>query len=85
MGKMIRVSSKGQIVLPKRLRDKLGIREGDYVYVQELQDGFLLLEKPGGMSIDAIAATLREEVRGRRFTRGDLNRAIEESRRAGPR
>jgi len=81
-GKMVRVSSKGQIVLPKRFRDRLGIRDGDYILVEELEDGILLLEKPIKGSLSEIAAALREEARSRDFNREDLNRAIKRVRKA---
>jgi AbrB family looped-hinge helix DNA binding protein len=79
---MVRVSSKGQVVLPKRLRDRTGIREGDYVFVQELDDGVLLLEKSAASSLATIAAELRDKARSQGFTREDLRQAIEKARRA---
>lgn len=34
-----RVSSRGQVVIPERLRKKLGIKTGDLLVVTELQCG----------------------------------------------
>jgi len=39
--KMVRVSSKGQIMLPKSFRDMTGIIDGDYIYIEEIS-GILL-------------------------------------------
>ena len=78
---IIRVSSKGQIVLPKRSREKMGVREGDYVSVYELEDGILLLEKLPQSPLDAITAGLRAEAKRRKFTREELAEAIERVRR----
>jgi len=79
-GEMVRVSSKGQIVLPKRYRDTLKIRQGDYVKVRELDDGVLVLEKVQDSPLDVMFAGLRAEVKRRRFTRKDLEQAIKEVR-----
>lgn len=37
-----RVSSKGQVVIPKAVRDRLGLREGDELSVEELDDAIVL-------------------------------------------
>lgn len=78
--KMVRVSSKGQIVLPKGIRDRAGITEGDYIIVQELEDGLLLIGKPGASPLDTIAKGLRETVESSGFTREDLEQVIEDVR-----
>ena len=83
MKRMVRVSSKGQIVLPKGVRDRAGIVEGDYIVVQELEDGVLLLGKPGSGPLDAITAELRAEAKSSGFTRKDLGQAIESIRSGG--
>lgn len=40
----VNVSTKGQIVIPKRFRDKLGIRPGDILSIKRTNNG-LKLEK----------------------------------------
>ena len=40
----IRVSFKGQVTIPKRLRDKLGIAPGDFVLFEE-KEGEVVLKK----------------------------------------
>lgn len=57
-----RVSSKGQVTIPKEIRDQLGLRAADFV-AYELQDGCVLLRK--GEPFDAqyhqaLNATLDE-------------------------
>lgn len=42
--KIVRVSSKGQIVLPKEVRQKAGIKEGDQLKI-ELKEGKIFLKK----------------------------------------
>lgn len=79
-GEVTRVSSKGQIVLPKQYRDDLNIREGDYISVYEVDDGILLIEKLKQSPLEAIAADLRQEAKRRRFTREELETAIKSRR-----
>jgi len=44
MGKM-KVSPKGQVVIPKPLRDKFGIKEGEEVLVEESKKGILVMKR----------------------------------------
>ena len=39
---MSRVTSKGQVTIPKELRDRLGIGSGDEVVFEETDEGILL-------------------------------------------
>jgi AbrB family looped-hinge helix DNA binding protein len=41
----VKVSPKGQIVIPKEFRDKFGIKEGEEVIVEELEEGVLVMKK----------------------------------------
>ncbi len=50
--KMIKVTSKGQVTLPRDYRLKLGIAEGTYLEATVFQDGILL--KPASSSSDQI-------------------------------
>jgi antitoxin PrlF len=79
--KMVRVSSKGQIVLPKRLRDKLGISEGDHLVVTELVDGLLIVGKSRRELFDAISEPIRREAEEQGFTREELMDMIKAMRR----
>lgn len=77
--RMIRVSSKGQIVLPKSLRDKVGIVDGDFIYIEEI-DGILLIEKPAPSRLSQLTEALRKDAADQDFTRQDLEDAINEIR-----
>lgn len=79
-GEVTRVSSKGQIVLPKQYRDNLQIQEGDYLSIYEVDDGVLLIEKLRQSPLEAIAADLREEAKRQKFTREELESAIKSRR-----
>ncbi len=42
----VRVSSKGQVVIPKALRDAYGIKEGDEVLMVPVEEGILVRTLP---------------------------------------
>ena len=65
-----RVGPKGQVVIPKELRDALGIEPGDEVSFW--REGDHVAVRP---------VTARESLRGR-FARSRLTRDLERSRRA---
>lgn len=75
----IRVSSKGQIVLPKSFREKVGITDGDYILIEEV-DGILLIEKPALSTLPELTKQLREDAKTQNFGRQDLKNAIAEIR-----
>ena len=41
----LRVSKKGQISIPKQVRNKLGIKPGDVVVFEQAEEGFVLKKK----------------------------------------
>jgi len=41
----VKVSPKGQIVIPKEFRDKFGIKEGEEVLVEESRKGVFIMKK----------------------------------------
>lgn len=77
----IRISSKGQIVLPKRLRDEFGWQAGDYLIVHGLDDGTLVLEREPQTKFDAIVAEFQREAKRQGLTRKDLEEAVKEARK----
>jgi AbrB family looped-hinge helix DNA binding protein len=78
---MVRVSSKGQIVLPKRLRDKLGIQEGDYLVVEVKDDAIIVSKSEAASELDRILEPLRQEAKKQGFTRAELMKMIKAMRR----
>ena len=77
--RMVRVSSKGQIVLPKSFRDRTGISDGDYIFIEEI-DGILLIEKPTPSRLSELTEQLREDAAKQGFSRADLQQAISKIR-----
>lgn len=81
---LAKVSSKGQIVLPKAVREKLNIRAGSFVRFEQVADGFKVVKGEGlmslqgkfkqqasktGISVDAAIQAAREAVAHERAKR----------------
>jgi AbrB family looped-hinge helix DNA binding protein len=63
MENIVKVTRKGQITIPKTLREKFGIKEGDKLIVKATEKGILFRKVPrlGDMAgIDAEYGTLEE-------------------------
>jgi antitoxin PrlF len=76
------LTSKGQVTLPKRVRDKVGIKPGDRVDIRATASGGVYIEKRGAKGsyrkrLEVLAR--RRLVRGittdeyMKLMRGDLN------------
>jgi len=52
----VKISKKGQIVIPKIIRDKLGIKPGKYLLIDE-GDGRIIIEKH---DVEAFVKWLKE-------------------------
>lgn len=72
----MRVGEKGQVVIPKEVRDKAGIKEGTQVTV-ELRDGEVVVKKtspPTDSYVDYFASTYTKKLK----RRVDVKKIIEE-------
>jgi AbrB family looped-hinge helix DNA binding protein len=58
---IIKVSSKGQIVIPREIRKKLGMKGGEKLLVLT-RDGDILLRKANELSIDDVAERINKVV-----------------------
>jgi AbrB family looped-hinge helix DNA binding protein len=77
-----KISSKGQLVLPKDLRERRGMVEGAEVDVEEVQEGVLLklVRGPEGASLaDLVGCT---GYRGPRKSLEDMEVAVRKNARA---
>lgn len=81
------VSAKGQVVIPKDVRDRLKIASGDRLEVVERPDGVLLRKQPSksGESFEAITARIRSRVKysGPPVAIADMDRTIADMWAAG--
>ncbi len=69
-----KVAKKGRLVIPKALRDKAGLREGDYVHI-ELRDGEIVLMKEPSSAVKAMKGVLAD-VWPRQETSVEIQRKI---------
>lgn len=71
------VTVKGQVTLPKAVRDAAGIKPGDRVEVRATAAGGVIIEKTDGVS---EYRRRLEEVAGRRLIRGTTDEIMRELR-----
>src|SRR5947207_2239179 len=69
------VTSKGQITLPKEIRERLGLAAGDRVAFRESADGTIVIE-PDTVEVLSLRGTVRGRRRGRRLRRLRHSRAL---------
>ena len=62
MAEVISIDDSGRLVIPKSIRDSLGIIGGDKFILTEGEHGRLLLQK---FDIEEIAIRLKDETKGR--------------------
>src|SRR5690349_18690412 len=77
-----RLSTKGQIILPKSIREKRGWRPGTSFMVEETKEGVLLRPAPlfPPKTIDEVFGCLRYT--GKPASMADMDRAIEQEIRS---
>ncbi len=68
------LTSKGQITLPKEIRDLLGLRAGDRIRFRAAADGTVVLEPETGCLLDLFGAL--SPPGGRHLTVEEMNEAI---------
>jgi len=72
---MVKVSSKGQIIIPKEVRERLGVRTGEKLLVVS-RDGEILLRKTQGISIEEIAGKIEKQTKQESI---DVDRLVDEA------
>lgn len=88
MNAQTKVSSKGQIVIPKDVRDRLRIAAGDQLEVVERPDGVLLRKSPpkSTKTFEECVAIIRQAIKyeGPRYTEAEEKAAIAEMFKTSP-
>ena len=67
------ITSKGQITIPKAVRDELGLREGDRIAFRVLDDGKVVVE-PETIDVLDLKGILKPRRKG--VTIADMDQAI---------
>jgi len=82
MVSITKISSKGQVVIPSEIRNKMNLEEGNLLIVLGSNDSIYLkkVELPKLKSWEEATKPFREAVKKSGFTKEDLDRVIEESK-----
>ena len=77
------VSSRGQVVIPQSLRDKLKIREGEKFVVIGENNTIVLrkLEMPSFKGFDKLLAKTREFAKKNELKESDVEQAVKNARK----
>ena len=78
-----RMSSKGQVVIPEKLRNKLGLKEGSQFVVVGENDTVILkvLTPPSIEQFDDLILAARKNARLAGLRRSDISAAVDRARR----
>lgn len=73
-----RMSSKGQVVIPENIRDRLGLEAGARFLVIGEDDVVILkaLSRPTMAEFDSLIKQARQQARSSGMTRADVSKAI---------
>jgi antitoxin PrlF len=58
-----KVTTKGQLTIPKVIRDEMGLKSGDYVVVKETSAGYVLEKELDENRFDKYVGCLNREVK----------------------
>ena len=80
-----KLSSKGQVVIPEKVRNQLGLKAGDQFVVVGEDDAVILktITPPSIRDFDAIIEKARKQARATRMKRSDIAKAIAKVRGRG--
>ena len=57
----IKVTSKGQVTIPKDVREKMGIKPGDYLEIKEAKEGYIIKKKIDKEKLEKYVGILNKE------------------------
>jgi len=79
---VVRVSSKGQVVIPKGVRSRLGLKKGDKLLAYLKGDLLLIRRVREEESLLAIlSASSRRKAASMKISRMEVEKAVEEARK----
>ena len=82
MVNITRISSKGQVVIPSEIREKMNLEEGNLLIISDSDNSICMkkIELPKIKSWKEATKSFREAVKKSKFSNDDLKKLIEESR-----
>lgn len=76
---IVKVTSKGQVTLPSRLRAKAGLKKGSYIYMRPMGD-LVLMKKVDDLGLKEISEILGKVAKEKGLTRALLDKEVEQIR-----
>ena len=76
----MRLSSKGQVVIPRQVRERLGVKAGDELVLHVVSDRILLAEVVEPSPLEPLLERLEREAKRRRLTPARVEKALAEAR-----
>lgn len=82
MVNITKMSSKGQVVIPSEIREKMNLDEGNLLIISDSDDSICMkkIELPKIKSWKEATKPFREAAKKSNFSNDDLKKLIEESR-----
>jgi len=82
MVNITKISSKGQVVIPSEIREKMNLEVGNLLIISDSDDSICMkkIELPKIKSWKEATKPFREAAKKSNFTNDDLKKLIEESR-----
>ncbi len=72
---IVKVTSKGQLTIPARIRGETGIDEGSHIYIKSLGD-MVVMKKVDDLTLDQISGLLEAVAREKGMTRALLSKEV---------
>jgi antitoxin PrlF len=82
MVSITKISSKGQVVIPSEIREKMNLEEGNLLIISDSDDSICMkkIELPKISSWREATKPFRDAAKKSNFSNDDLKKLIEESR-----
>jgi antitoxin PrlF len=82
MVNITKISSKGQVVIPSEIRERMNLEEGNLLIISDSEDSICMkkIELPKIKSWKEAAKPFREAAKKSNFSNEDLKKLIEELR-----
>lgn len=78
---LVKMSAKGQLVVPEALREKAGFREGDRFVAMPVKDGVLFRRIELREQFEQVSKEMREIFRKKNITPEDIDEAVQWARK----
>ncbi len=77
---IVKLTSKGQLTVPQRIRIEAGLKKGSYIYMKSVGD-LVIMKKVSDLTIDEISTIFTQLSKEKGITRQLLAKEIKQVRR----